>query len=232
LVVLAGFFFLYLFMPNTRVRPRSALGGGLVGAAAFQLTQYGLILFQSRLTRYNTIYGAFGAVLVLLLWVYLSWCIFLWGAEISSAHQNLRNWRRQRRAWRGTPAERETLALRLAALLAAPMLDPAGRPRLDEAGLADALRLPLAPVSEMAELFRQAGLLIQSADDGGCLLARAPEGVSVLDVLRLARTGRLAPAGGGGPLAEEAGRLRSPLAGRPVSGLAGLPLEEIQTLPL
>lgn len=189
-----AFIFINYYLPNTRVRWPSALVGGLVSGTVFQLAQVVLLRFsQLVLTNYNKIYGAFAAVLLVLLWVYLSWSIVLWGVEISSAHQNLRNWWRSRRNWRGTPHERETLALRLAVLLAAPMLGRPDAHRMDNTDLADALALPLEPVNEMLETFAGHNLVVQSAEDGTFILARSPEELTALDLLRLVRQGSLEP---------------------------------------
>lgn len=233
-MVWAAFFFLYLYMPNTHVRWRSAFAGGVVAGTFFQLIQLGFIWFNFLFHRYGVIYGAFAIILVLLIWVYVSWAVVLWGVEICSTHQNLRDWRRQRRAWHGTPCERETLALRLAALLARPLLRPADAPTMDAGDLSDALMIPPGPVSEMVELFQTHGLAIQLSDKGTYILGRSPETLSVLDVLRLARHGRLQPGEHTTPNArhESADALRTRLGAESVKDLAARPLEQIQTIDL
>lgn len=154
----------------------------------------------------------------------------LWGAEVCSAHQNLRDWRRRRRRWTGTPAERETLALRVAALLAAPLLAKEGAKRMDAGDLADTLMLPLEPVGEIIDLFQNNGLLIQSAEDGAFIFARSPESITALDLLRLVRQGTMEPAAGAngwlGPVARE---VEPVLAGKTLKSLVELPLDDIKT---
>lgn len=231
LIVWVAFTLLYLLMPNTRVRWRSALVSGLLAGTLFQAAQVFFIRGQIFAGRYK-IYGVFVIAIILLVWLYVSWCIVLWGAEVCSAHQNLRDWRRRRRKWEGSPAEQETLALRLAALLAAPLLTLTDdQRRLDVGDLADMLRLPPGPVGEMLEKFQAHGLAVQSADDGTYLFARAPESVSVLDLLRLVRQGRLEPQPPGGPglLSQLSEQLAQPLAQRTVRELVDMPVEEIRT---
>jgi membrane protein len=235
LIIWPAFIGMYYYIPNTRVRWRSALAGGLVAGTLYQLVQFLFIhsvhlLLQS----YDKIYGAFGSVLVLIFWVYLSWGIVLWGVEVCAAHQNLRELRRRRRSWFGMPVERETLALRLAALLAAPLLDPHGGKRMDQGDLADALMCPPGPLGELLELLRSNGLLIQSADDATFVLGRSPERLTVLDLLRLVRQGELEPA----PPSERvfmnelADSISGPLARMTVQDLAQTPLEQIHTISL
>jgi membrane protein len=86
--------FLYLFMPNTRVRVSAALVGGLVGGIALQVAQDFYIHFQIGAAKYNAIYGAMAQLPVFLVWIYLSWTIALFGAEISWAFQQEQQRRR------------------------------------------------------------------------------------------------------------------------------------------
>lgn len=83
------FTFLYLFMPNTRVRFPSALFAGIITGSIFQIVQWGYITFQVGVVKYNAIYGSFAALPLFLAWLQLSWLIVLYGAELSFAHQNV-----------------------------------------------------------------------------------------------------------------------------------------------
>lgn len=83
------FTFLYIFMPNTKVRFRSGLIGGLVAGTAFVIVQHLFINFQIGVSRYNAIYGSFAALPLFLIGLQTSWLIVLLGAEISFADQNL-----------------------------------------------------------------------------------------------------------------------------------------------
>ena len=82
------FTLLLYIMPNTRVKFRSALFGGIISGTLFQLLQYGYIHFQSSVTSYNAIYGSFAALPFFLIWLQASWLIVLLGAELSFAFQN------------------------------------------------------------------------------------------------------------------------------------------------
>lgn len=83
------FTFVYIFLPNTRVRFRPALYAGLLAGVFYQLFQWGYLTFQIGVTRYNTVYGTFAALPLFLIWVHLSWVILLLGAKISFAFQNV-----------------------------------------------------------------------------------------------------------------------------------------------
>jgi membrane protein len=80
--------FLYIFMPNTRVRFSSALVGGVLAGTIWQIAQWGYIHFQVGVAKYNAIYGALSALPVFMVWIYTSWLIVMFGIEIVYAHQN------------------------------------------------------------------------------------------------------------------------------------------------
>jgi membrane protein len=83
------FTFLYIFMPNTKVRFSSGLLAGIIAGSIFQVLQWGYITFQVGVVRYNAIYGSFAALPLFLIWLQLSWLIVLYGAELSFAYQNV-----------------------------------------------------------------------------------------------------------------------------------------------
>jgi len=82
------FVFLYIFIPNTRVKFRAAFFAGLIAGTLFQLLQWGYIRFQIGVSAYNAIYGSLAALPLLLIWLQFSWSIVLWGAELSFYIQN------------------------------------------------------------------------------------------------------------------------------------------------
>lgn len=83
------FTFIYILLPNTRVRFVSGLVAGVVAGTLYQMVQWGYITFQVGVARYNAIYGSFAALPLFLIWLHISWLIVLFGAEVSFAHQNV-----------------------------------------------------------------------------------------------------------------------------------------------
>jgi len=82
------FTFIYMVMPNTKVKFGSALFAGIIAGTIFQLLQWGYIHFQVGVSKYNAIYGSFAALPLFLVWLNWSWLIVLFGAEISFSAQN------------------------------------------------------------------------------------------------------------------------------------------------
>ena len=83
------FFFLYLFIPNTRVKPKAALAGAVLTGILIIVTQYIYMYLQTILTSYNKVYGSFAAMPFFLLWLQATWTVILLGAQFSFAVQNV-----------------------------------------------------------------------------------------------------------------------------------------------
>lgn len=82
------FTFMYIFMPNAKVRFLPGALAALIAGSIFQLFQWFYISFQIGVSRYNAIYGSFAALPIFLIWLQLSWVITLVGAEIAYALQH------------------------------------------------------------------------------------------------------------------------------------------------
>ena len=89
LTIWISFTFIFIFMPNTKVRFVSGMIAGIVAGTLFQLVQWGYVNFQVYITARYAIYGSFAALPLFLLWLQISWFIVLFGAEVSFAHQNV-----------------------------------------------------------------------------------------------------------------------------------------------
>lgn len=91
----AAFTLLYATVPNAQVPMRHALLGGLFAAVLFEVAKMLFGLYVRLFPGYQLIYGAFATVPLFLLWIYVSWLIVLFGAEVvcnlGSSHQ----WRKR-----------------------------------------------------------------------------------------------------------------------------------------
>ncbi len=112
-VIWVLFTFLYVFMPNTRVKPGSAILAGIVAGTLYQIVQWGYITFQVGVARYNAIYGGFAALPLFLIWLEISWLIVLFGAEISFAHQNVHTYEFEPECRRVSRSFKNLLSLRI-----------------------------------------------------------------------------------------------------------------------
>ncbi len=83
------FAIMYIMMPNVKVKFKSAIYAAIIAGTIYQLTQYLFVTFQVGVASYNAIYGSFAVLPLFLFWIQMSWIIFLFGAEISFALQNI-----------------------------------------------------------------------------------------------------------------------------------------------
>lgn len=80
-----AFTLLYVAVPNCKVPVTAGFAGGLFAAFLFEMAKHGFAIFISGFSSYQLVYGAFAALPLFLIWIYLSWCIILLGVEVSRA---------------------------------------------------------------------------------------------------------------------------------------------------
>ena len=186
-----GFTFVYMFMPNTRVRPSSAILGGLIGGALWQLAQVLHLRFQVGVANYNAIYSTFAALPIFMFWLYLSWTTVLLGAEVACAHQGEPAFRQVMRARNQDPAYLEAVAVRAMGRVAVTFL--AGNPPLRVSVLAQELGVPERSVDDVLERLRDSGLVSLGEDPEGAspevLPARDLSHIRLQDILDSLRGG-------------------------------------------
>jgi membrane protein len=75
---------LFFYVPNTKVRRRDAIVGGLIASVALELGKRGFATYLLKIPTYKAVYGAFAVFPVFLLWVYFSWLVTLAAALIAA----------------------------------------------------------------------------------------------------------------------------------------------------
>lgn len=148
---------LYHYVPNTPVKWRHALVGGLFVAIGMALAKKILALYLSSVPTYSAIYGTFATVPILLVWIYVAWVIFLLGAVVVAYLPSLLAGMARHSPHRGWSFE---LALEVVAVLEEQRLQPGrGMPAL---ALARRLRvdaLQLEPALAALTAVRWLGVL-------------------------------------------------------------------------
>lgn len=81
---------MYIIMPNVRVKLKPVVIASIIAGTFFQLWQLVYINFQVGVASYNAIYGSFAALPLLLIFLYYTWIIFLLGANVAYAIENIR----------------------------------------------------------------------------------------------------------------------------------------------
>lgn len=83
LLIIFAFSFVYMFVPNTRVKFRAALVGAVVGGSLWQTSGLIFAEFAASSTKYAAIYSGFAILILFMIWLYLSWLILLFGAQVA-----------------------------------------------------------------------------------------------------------------------------------------------------
>lgn len=79
------FFLVYRIVPCRHVPAQHALIGGLFAAVLFETMKHFFGIYIALVPAYNLVYGAFAAIPIFLLWIFLSWMVILLGAEVTAA---------------------------------------------------------------------------------------------------------------------------------------------------
>lgn len=183
LSLFAGFTFVYMAMPNTKIRFLSALLGGLVSGVLWQVTLILHLKFQIGIANYNAIYSSFAAIPIFLVWINISWVIVLLGAEIAFAHQSEPAYAHVEQSELSNHAFKERLGLRALTRIGAAFLE--GRPPLSASALALEMAAPQRVVEEVLYVFVDADILAVTSDgdEHAFLPVKSLEAVTVKSVI-------------------------------------------------
>ncbi len=192
MLVWVMFLILYMVMPNTNVKFKSALIAAIIAGTMFQLAQWYYIYFQVGVSRYNAIYGSFAALPLLMFFIRLSWIIVLFGAELSYANQNVENYEFESETQRISPFNKKLLALYVLQAMITNFIE-GGKPLTAEK-LALKLQIPNKLVRSILNDLNEVSLVSETtteqAKETGYLPAIDPNQISIKMVLdRLDRRG-------------------------------------------
>ncbi|MEX1993852.1 MAG: YhjD/YihY/BrkB family envelope integrity protein [Steroidobacteraceae bacterium] len=187
LFVTGVFTFLYVFIPNTRVRLRPALVGGLTAGVLWAASGAVFTRIVAASTQMVAIYAGFAIFFATLIWIYLSWLILLIGAQLSFYVQNPRYLRVGRVPVSLTSALRERLAFTVMLLLARKFI--AGEPPWRQRALAEHLEVPGSALALVVNSLELAGLVTLNEEEE-MLPARDLESITLDQVLNAVRDER------------------------------------------
>jgi membrane protein len=79
----------YALLPTTRVPYRAALAGAVIAVPLWLIAKWGFGVYLTRFVSTGNLYGALGLLPLFLIWLNLSWWIFLFGAQLAHTASNL-----------------------------------------------------------------------------------------------------------------------------------------------
>ena len=186
LLVIAAFTFVYLFIPNSRVRFGPALLGGVAGGIAWQTAGWAFALFVASSNKYAAIYSGFAILILFMIWLYLSWLILLFGASVAFYAQHPEYLYAKGGEPRLSNRMRERLALSVMSLVAGRFAAGAGMPTMQD--FTRLLGVPMHALQIVLDALEQRGLIAQSTDEPPTYLpARDLSLITVSQVLETVR---------------------------------------------
>jgi membrane protein len=167
-----AFTLLYSVVPYRRVAFAHAALGGALTALLFEATNRMFAVYLGHISTYTTVYGAFAAGPLFLVWIYLGWAVTLLGAVLTSMLPDYAHvaWARSAPPMPALPDVLEVLRV----------LAGAQGP-LSSMHVADSARLPLDRAEAVLDALARGGWAAQAAD-GSWLRACDPETVTAAQV--------------------------------------------------
>ena len=84
LALLLGFAMIYRYGPNVEQKFVFISPGSVIGVALLIVVSLGFAIYTSNFADYNATYGSIGAVIILMLWLYIAGFVILLGSEVNA----------------------------------------------------------------------------------------------------------------------------------------------------
>jgi len=153
------FSFIYVVMPNIKVKLWPAIISGIVAGTLFQIAQWGYVKFQINVSSYNAIYGSFAALPLFMIWLQTGWLIVLFGAEMSYATQNFEKYEFEQDASQISLGYRKSLSLLITTLIIKKF--SRGEPAPDIQDISVQLEMPSSIVRDIINNLIEAEIISQ-----------------------------------------------------------------------
>jgi len=188
-VLIAVFSFIYIMIPNTRVKADAAVVGATVAGVAWGAAGWTFATFVVKSAQYVAIYSAFASLVFFMIWLYAAWLILLGGCSIAFYYQN--------RAYLSPHAGVSLLTLRQldrmavqALLLVHDAFDHGQKPWTEET-LARRLHVPMESMGDISAALCDAGLMtIATGTPSRFVPGRPADKTNLADVFAAIRTRR------------------------------------------
>ena len=188
----------YSLIPSTNVKFAAAFGGAVVAVPLWLVARWGFAIYVDRFVLQGNLYGVLGVVPLFMLWLNLSWSVFLFGAQLAHTAANLTEFRQQERAARRSLGPSDWLAVMLA--VARPYAQGHGPVTFDR--VVRQTGLPFDSVRTLLDRLVASGLLCVTDEDSdaGYLLSRPAGQIPLAEILDLADPGGGREAATEGPI--------------------------------
>lgn len=186
LLITAAFTMIYIFLPNTRVRFRSALAGGIAAAILWQTISWIFASFIASSAQYSAIYSGFATLILFLIWLYWNFLTLLIGARISFYTQHPQLLDAGNKIITLSDRLKEKLALAIMFLVGQSF--HTGKQQWKFASLAQKLGMPSEFVREVLTILQEKGLLVPTQSEPPAYLpAKDLETITLSEIIGTVR---------------------------------------------
>ncbi len=190
IIVCGAFTFLYIFIPNTKVKFKSAFVGGLLAGILWETAGWAFASFVVSSTKYAAIYSGFAILLMFMIWLYVSWLILLVGAQISFYHQYPYFVAANNDVLQLSHRLREKMVFLIMYYIGHNFYHNKEHWTLDS--LVEHLQLPVDAVHDVLIQLEQNGILLETGDDSPAYMpAKDLETVMLRDLLNIVRVANI-----------------------------------------
>jgi membrane protein len=186
LLIILAFTFVYIFVPNQKVRILPALTGGIAAGVLWQSVGwvYAFVITQS--SSKTAIYASFAILFFFMIWLYLNWLILLVGSSIAFYRQHPGHITTRDQTHIANNRQREHIALNVLFLIAENFYKK--KPALNVEMLSQILKCSKSVIEYAIDNFEQSGILVQTDNSNSTYLPAVPlENLSVIDVYTIIR---------------------------------------------
>ncbi len=183
-LIITLFWFVYYYMPNTRVKWQAALVGALVGGAIWVTVGAIFTRVAVYATQTAAVYAGFAIVLLFLVWLHLNWLVMLLGGQLSFYVQHPEHLRTGHGVIPTTAILRERIAMGAMYLVAGRFID--GGERWKVSDLADRMDVPASVLDSALCNLEDRGLVL-TAEDDTVVPARDIASITLADILDAVR---------------------------------------------
>jgi membrane protein len=187
LFIIAAFTFIYKLIPDAPVNTLSALVGGVMAGLSWKLAGWVFATFMATSAQYNAVYSTFAILILLMVWVDLSWLIVLLGVQVSFFHQHPRYLSLRNRETHLSCKLFERLGLLVMVLIGRRFFQ--GKPPWSINEFSSRLELPELCVDDLLQVLTEKGFIMSLGGQPETFApARDFSTIAVLDVLDAMRS--------------------------------------------
>jgi membrane protein len=169
---ITAFSFFYVFIPNTRVKMRSAIVGAIAASVLWKITGWAFASFVVTSTQYAAVYSAFASLIFFMIWLYLTWLILMVGASIAFYHQHPEYLAFQTSERRLSNRVKEKLALLVMSCISTNLYK--GNPAWTLEGLASDVKAPIEAIAKVLSILEEAGFIVKTHEDDPTFIPGKP----------------------------------------------------------